>query len=224
MASSLYIELKKENPNADMRSVEAFQIDKKIYVQSKFVEMFFDITRQTHIAWQHKGLTPDEKSIKRKRGVKIYELDYLIKWQNDNVDHRRSKNAKKVHGQPAEPKPIYPKADIKDVTREEAERLLKIENVKIERLKHDELAKELIRAEDTDRAMAELGAIHVAQYQGDLKLLPILLEGKTKQEIAELLDDHYKARVEDMNKIVNKKPLKRGKTLFNAMIDFIKGD
>jgi len=43
-------------------------------------------------------------------------------------------------------------------------------------------------------------------------------------KITPLLDDHYASRISDMHTLVNKRKMTEDKSLFNILIDFIKGN
>jgi len=77
------------------------------------------------------------------------------------------------------------------------------EQAKVEKLKRKQLEGKLVDKDDIDKAMTETGAIYVANYRDDLKLLPVALANKSPDEISEFLDKHYNSRIEDMSKIAN---------------------
>lgn len=212
----------KQNPSVKIKASEIYFIENKVFVTSAFIQARYGITARQLTNWRIKGLESSEYSLDGEKGTKLYELDYLVQWQDENIDKKKSKNAKGQKSVESSREQPYSDTDIDDVPEHEADRLLKIEKVKIERIKLAEMKKELIPADDTDKAMAEIGAIHVAQYQGDLKLLPILLEMKPKHEITVLLDEHYKARVEDMSTIANRKKVDGDTSLFDGIAKFIK--
>jgi len=221
MANSvLYNKVKKQNQDSEIKSLEVLTIDGELYVTSSFIQVKYNVTSRQLTNWKSKGFEHSNKSIGGEKGTKLYSLSYLLKWHEENINKTKSNATNSRRDPPTTPPQITADLELEHATKEEADRLLQIEKVKIERIKHLELRKELIPAEDTDKAMAELGAIHVSQYQSDLKLLPILLEDKSKQAIAGLLDDHYKSRVEDMNTIVNKVKLEEERTIFEALWDF----
>jgi len=199
--------IKRHCQDAEIKQLEVFSIDGKIVVTEKFLSLFYGVTTRAVRMWREKGLQVDEISTDR---FVMYNFAETVQWHSENIKSKFSQT---------KPKYDFSNTPLEDVDKEEADRLLTIEKVKIERTKHLELTKKLIPAEDTDKAMAELGALHLAQYKSDLKLLPILLENKSKQEITPLLDDHYAARIEDMHTIVNRPKAINGKTFFNAIMN-----
>jgi DNA-binding transcriptional MerR regulator len=186
-------------PELDITPCDAFHVGAKVLVTEKFLSQFYNVTDRTIRLWKEKGLKVDPITV---HNLNLFNLVDAIQWQLDNVDSKKSSIIK------TDNKPTYEdelSLDLSKVSKEEADRRLQIQKVLNEEIKHKELTGKLIPAEDTDKALAELGAVHVAQYRGDLKLLPMLLENKPKHEISKLLDEHYKTRVEDMHKLVNVK-------------------
>ena len=199
-------------PNAEVKQADVFSVDGKIVVTEKFLAQFYGVSSRAVRMWREKGLQVSEISSKH---FVMYNFIETVAWHSENINSKFS---------PTKPKHDFSNAALEDVDREEADRLLTIEKVKIERTKHLELTKKLIPAEDTDKAMAEIGALHLAQYKSDLKVLPILLENKSKQDITPILDDHYAARIEDMHTIVNRPKSENGKTFFNAIMNMFGSD
>ena len=74
----------------------------------------------------------------------------------------------------------------------------------ISELKKKKLDESLIDSESLDIAQAELAAIFITNYINDKKLLQVLLKRKESHEIKHVLEQHYKKRIEDLDKLVNK--------------------
>ena len=186
-------------PELDIRQCETFMVGSKVLVTEKFLSDFFGVSGRAVRLWREKGLPLDPITV---HNLNLYNLIDVIKWNLDNVKDGKSSIilSKQTTNTVDESK-----VDLKDASKDEADRRLQIQKVLNEEIKHKELTGKLIPAEDTDKALAEIGAVHIAQYRGDLKLLPMLLENKPKHEITKLLDEHYASRIEDMNKIANVK-------------------
>ena len=187
-------------PELDIKPCEAFMVGSKVLVTENFLSDFYGITGRTVRVWREKGLQLDAITV---HNLNLYNLIDVIHWHLVNV--KAGSKSAKIKVQDYDYENDESNVDLENVSKDEADRRLQIQKVKNEEIKHKELIGQLIPAENTDKAMAELGAIHVAQYRGDLKLLPMLLENKPKHEITKLLDDHYQARIEDMHKLANKK-------------------
>ena len=186
-------------PELDIRQCETFMVGSKVLVTEKFLSDFFGVSGRAVRLWREKGLPLDPITV---HNLNLYNLIDVIKWNLDNVKDGKSSiilNKQTTNSFDES------KVDLKDASKDEADRRLQIQKVLNEEIKHKELTGKLIPAEDTDKALAEIGAVHIAQYRGDLKLLPMLLENKPKHEITKLLDEHYASRIEDMNKIANVK-------------------
>jgi len=217
MADKLSIaKIKKAVGAKNVKKQDAYMIDGELYVTIDFVSDYFSISSRQFLNWRKKGVS-ESYEVDR---TKLFNLREVEEWSRNNINSTKSRATDKLRKQ-QQPPIDFSNSDLNDVDKEEADRLLTIEKVKIERTKHLELTKKLIPAEDTDKAMAEIGALHLAQYKSDLKVLPILLENKSKQEITPMLDDHYAARIEDMHTIVNKPRKKDGVKFFDALVSLI---
>lgn len=195
--SKNFKKVKDAYPELDITQCETFMIGSKVLVTERFLADFYNVSGRTIRLWREKGLKLDAITV---HNLNLYNLLEVIQWQLDNVKGKSS-----IIRTEAPDTIDESDKDISEVSEAEADRRLKIQKVLNEEIKHKELTGKLISAEETDKVLAELGALHIAQYRGDLKLLPMLLEKKPKHDISRLLDDHYKSRVEDMHKIVNVK-------------------
>jgi len=184
-------------PELDIRQTECFMVGAKVLVTEKFLSDFYGVSGRTIRLWREKGLPLDPITV---HNLNLYNLIDVINWQIENVKGKSSiiKQTQRDFDDESD-------LDLSEVSKDEADRRLQIQKVLNEEIKHKELTGKLIPAEDTDKALAEIGAVHVAQYRGDLKLLPMLLENKPKHEITKILDEHYASRIEDMHKITNVK-------------------
>ena len=181
---------------------EIFIIDGELVVPRQFISELYGVSLRQITNWSSQWLNHDYIADVAK-GVKYYSLIKLFKAYDENINKTKSNATLQKRSTKGKKEEISADA-LEYVDKEEADRLLQIEKVRIERVKYAELSGKLIPAEDTDKAMAELGALHLAQYQNDLKILPVILENKSKQEITQILDEHYSSRVSDMNDVVRK--------------------
>ena len=189
-------------PELDIQQCETFMVGSKVLVTEKFLSDFFGVSGRAVRLWREKGLPLDGITV---HNLNLYNLIDVIKWHLENVKEGSKSAIIIPHLNKGNDYGDESNLDLSEVSKDEADRRLQIQKVKNEEIKHKELTGKLIPAEDTDKVLAELGAVHVAQYRGDLKLLPMLLENKPKHEITKLLDEHYQSRIEDMHKITNVK-------------------
>jgi hypothetical protein len=187
--------LVKNYPDMKIESTESYVINGELVCTTNFITSLYNIHRNQIGKWVKQGLQPHRYSLPK---LMLFSPIDVILWHKTNI--KSTSKASKFAGSDKYDEDES-KKDLSEVSKDEADRRLQIQKVLNEEIKHKELIGKLIPAEDTDKALAELGAVHVAQYRGDLKLLPMLLENKPKHEIQKLLDAHYKARVEDMDKL-----------------------
>jgi len=107
--------------------------------------------------------------------------------------------------------------NIDDVSTEEAERRLKIKENKIKEYKIKELSGEFIKADTTDKAMAEFGATFIGWLVSNRETLSGDLANKEKGEIFEILDDVYGTFIKEIGKRLNKDFTDEDITIFEFM-------
>lgn len=195
--------LKQANEGKEVNAEQVFFIDRKTYVGTKFLELFFNVSERQIRNWKKKGFKESKHSQTK---LTLFDLNYAIQWNAENISKSASKKTDSRRNISFNPDGTKNESNlpIDEVSKDEAERRQLIMKAKNEEIKYKEAVGELIPAEDQDRAMAELAAIHLSQYQNDKKLLPIILEKKSKQEIISTLDEHYADRIDTMDKLVHK--------------------
>ncbi len=187
--------LKQEYPNKIIDTTEIISIDGLKLFNRKQMQDILDISRETITEYENKGMPRSEYSEPR---YILYNLKDCISWIAVNIDHSKSKMGKKsINIENEEDAALLP---IRKLLAE-TEKLE--EQAKSEKLKRQELEGTLVKKEDTDKALAELGATMGAFYRNDLKALPVILEHKSHIEIKSELSRHFKGRIEDMHKIVS---------------------
>jgi len=203
MPSANYKAIRKENPDVNLSSIETFVIEDKTLVTIPFLEKLYGLSRRQIGNWQTMGMEKSEYSQPR---LVLFDLAYVMKWKQENIKESYSRRTDGVRGIKVDRDGKADERDlpIDEVSKDEAERRQMILKAKNEEIKLKEAQGELVKAEDTDKAMAEQAAIHVAQYQNDLKLFPIILANKSQGEIKEIIDEHYEERIRNLNKLIHK--------------------
>ena len=219
MPSKNYNSLRSNYPDAEMSSLEVFVIDGKPQVSSRMLELLFNVSARQVMNWQDMGMEKSEWSLPK---LKLFDLAYAIKWRNANIKESHSRRTEKQREVKVGKDGVIDERDlpIEEVSKDEAERRQMILKAKNEEIKLKEALGELMPAEDTDRAMAELAAITVANYQSDLKLFPIILENKKRGEIKEILDEHYGERISTTNKLIHK-VVDVPNTIFDMILEIV---
>jgi len=182
-------------PELDIVQCECFMIGAKVLVTERFLSDFYGVSGRAIRLWREKGLPLDAITVKH---LNLYNLSVVINWNLKNIK-QKSKSSfidedinTELH------------KNIKEVTKEEADRRLQIQKVLIEQLKHDELVGKLVRADDLDKTLAEQAVMHKVSYMEDLETLPTLLQDMSKSSISNFLQDHYANRMENALTLMTK--------------------
>lgn len=189
-------QLKRIYPNLKIDTLDVLIIEGKEKFGRVRLSNILGVTVDTIKDYENKGMPRSKYSLKT---FILYDLKECIDWILLNIDSKRTKRKNKATSLPD----TINENDWK-TRKERADALKTEESAEIEKIKKKELLKELVKVEDTDKAMAELGAIFVSNYRNDLKLLPVLLSKKEQRDIKNILDKHYEDRIDNMEKIVNK--------------------
>jgi hypothetical protein len=97
------------------------------------------------------------------------------------------------------------KENLEKMTIEEAERLDKILKVQLSQVKLDKEEGRLVDADDLDRALKEQAVLHLTDINNSEKVLPVLLENKSRDEITQLLHDYNENRIDTLHSQVKQK-------------------
>jgi phage terminase Nu1 subunit (DNA packaging protein) len=206
--------LERENPSAKIDTGLVYSINGKAYGDIHVAAAVLGVSVRRVNSMRAKGMEVEELYTDGKEVV--FDLKYIIRWQ---ATHLRMEGSA-AKGNASKQKPIATQdSDLDSLDHNEADRLLKIEKLKEQKIKNAATKGELIPAEDTDRVSAELAALHMVQYKNDLELLPTILEQKKRQEISGILDDHYRTRMEEMHGLVRKVIPITEKTVYQRLKD-----
>ncbi|WBC28550.1 hypothetical protein TPMD03_74 [Thiohalocapsa phage LS06-2018-MD03] len=147
------------------------------------------------------------------KGAVVYDLIYALKWLynvKDKVISTKQKTPIK--------KDSAADFNMKMLLLDHETKEQKLET---DKLKHAILKKEYVKAEDLDRSTAEQAVVHKAQYLDDLEMLPTLLENRSREEIDDVLQEHYASRMESISKFIDKQ-FELPNTFHNIILKFIK--
>jgi len=86
-------------------------------------------------------------------------------------------------------------------THEDADRISKIMEALTKAVKLGEQTRELIPKRDTEKVIVEVVATLISGYKKDVKILPKECEDRPEAEIREILENNYKANIENFQKI-----------------------
>ena len=139
-----------------------------------------------------------------KRNFQVFYLDECEQWKAKNINREQSKRVNKSKSKDAEVETggeeesndEAPLSDNKRMSTEEGERREKRAKALTAEMKLDEMKGILILAEDQDISLYEQAIMHKTDKHNDEKILPILLEMKSAEEIRELLVNHNDDRLD----------------------------
>ena len=212
--------LAKAFPDAELKTAEVFFINKKLYVTAKYLEGHFDVSTRMIANYRERGMEISEFSISQ---LNLYNLQNSIDWYENNIDKSNTKRTKK--GDVEEESDEANGTNVDDIdlgkaTYAQSDQVKKAEEAKQARIKTAEMMGKLISSDDIDKVSAELGAIHMANYQNDIKVLPSLLENKKKEDIDAFLQKHFKDRIGNVDRFLERE-FDMDITIYDIFISFM---
>ena len=197
--------LKKQFPEAEIKTNEVFIINDQTFVTSAFLEDYWNVSDRQIRNYTQSGMPASPYTIEGRGGIKIFNLNACIAWKNGNIDKKQSQKTKGTLP------PVEGEEDVQAVQaaflnkqKFEAEVEEQLAKTELAQIKVKEAKGELVAAENLDISMAEQAMIYITNYKNDKKILPTLLEDKKASEMIKILDEHFSRRVEDLEKFINK--------------------
>lgn len=190
--------VKKENPNIDVEIDNIYKILDSYIVTRKQTMDILGLSKSGLIKYESKGL---KRSAFSSRSQALYDLKYLINWVVENVDYKFSNKKRATTKRATEEEEL---GDDWDLRKKRADALKTEAQASKEELLLEELDGVLVKKDEIDKSMADLGATMGGFYRNDLKSLPVLLENKSQFEIQKILDEHYRNRMYDMRTVISK--------------------
>ena len=208
----------KQNPKIKIKIEEKYLLDNREIVSSKYLQQIWGVTDKTIRNYLTQGmpyLTQESSS-----RFKIFDLIECIAWRMETINLSKS-NVSKLQQKESESETTENEVSeanrrkiIADARKAEAD-------ASSAELKFKNLNGELISIDDIDKAMAEQAVLHKTDLLNAEKVLPIVLENKSKAEIANVLKTNNQKRLDELDKLI-KKEFKCEETLYEiieAVID-----
>lgn len=207
--------LQKVHPKLTIKAEPVFFIDGKTLVTKAFIAKDMKVSERHIGNWEKAGFEASEYSLPR---MKLYDINALKEWHRENIDQSQSRKIKGADAIQAikQGRPLSG-VDLSSVDAEEADRLKKINDVILGELKIKEAKGDLVKADTTDKAIAEFGSFFVGFLRNSRITLSRDLENKDKDYIFEFLDTHYGEFVGDVHKRVNLTEDEESQTIYDFL-------
>ncbi len=204
-----YIRLNAE-PTLKLDTLFQNELNEVLIFEDELAVLFKVSKRMLQKYKEEKGLEHHPSSVK---GAIVYDLVYAIKW------YLAVTNKLLITKQVA---PVKENSSQEYASKmNKLEYQIKEQKLSTDKLKHAELDKTLVKAEDLDRSMAEQAVLHKTQYLDDLELLPIALDGMERDEISVFLNEHYSARIKNVSTFIVKL-FDKPNFLYNKIMELLK--
>jgi len=195
-----------------MEQIEAYINNRKLYVPTKFLTTYFQTDERNIRNWIKKGL-----EFERVQGIRsnLFIFSEVLIWHKENINKSKSNNAKNRVVE-VRNNTVQENDGLRSYDDSEAkEKHFKAELAEIKYLEAQGL---LVNADDLDKAMAEQAVLHIADKTNDEKVLPVVLENKQAQDIANILHEHNQERIAMLHKIFNKS-FKSNETINDILVE-----
>lgn len=205
--------LKKNNPDKTIETEEVYFIDGIPTVTISYIQKVMGVSRPTIRWWEKKGLQEDDASTPH---LKLFDIDYLKRWHKENMNQEMSNRGrgKNPNIDDAYDEDDEANLDIDEISEGEAKRRNEIAKLKLAEIKIKKENDVLIDAEDVDKSMAEQAVLYESTKKNNEKILPVLLENRSRDEIASLLYAHNMEDSKNKQRLV-KKVFKSNETFYD---------
>lgn len=208
----------KQNPKIKIKIEEKYLLDNREIVSSKYLQQIWGVTDKTIRNYIAQGMPYLEAQSSSR--FKIFDLIECISWRMETINLSKS-NVSKVQQKESESETT--ESEVFEANRRKiiADAKKAEFDANSAELKFKNLNGELISTEDIDKVMAEQAVLHKTDLLNAEKVLPIVLENKSKAEIANVLRTNNQKRLDELDKLI-KKEFKCEETLYEiieAVID-----
>lgn len=204
-----------------INTIESYEIDNKLYVNTKFLCVFFAKSEKQIGRWKKDGLPIAKKPKELTFRGEVFNLKDAQEWVKYNIDKQKSQATQKN-------KTI----ELEDITEEEIleqmasmdQRIVKKlilmdsnlkktvadankaeEEAQISKLKRLQLEESLIDADDVDKSRYEQAIMHKTMIENQEKIFPIILENKSSDEISKIINEHNNDHMDLLNSQIEQK-------------------
>lgn len=208
----------KQNPKIKIKIEEKYLFDNREIVSSKYLQQIWGVTDKTIRNYLIQGMPYlIQESSSR---FKIFDLIECITWRMETINLSKS-NVSKIQQKESESETT--ESEVFEANRRKiiADARKAEADASSAELKFKNLNGELISIDDIDKAMAEQAVLHKTDLLNAEKVLPIVLENKSKAEIVNVLKTNNQKRLDELDKLI-KKEFKCEETLYEiieAVID-----
>lgn len=203
----------KQNPKNKIKIEEKYLFDNREIVSSKYLQQIWGVTDKTIRNYLIQGMPYlIQESSSR---FKIFDLIECITWRMETINLSKS-NVSKMQQKESETETT--ESEVFEANRRKiiADARKAEADANSAELKFKNLNGELISIDDIDKAMAEQAVLHKTDLLNAEKVLPIVLENKTKAEIANILKTNNQKRLDELDKLI-KKEFKCEETLYEII-------
>jgi hypothetical protein len=210
-----------------LNTLEVYEINKKIYVSTQFLSLFFSKSEKQIGRWKKDGLPLATKPKEIPTRGDVFHIDEAQQWVKENINSSKSRATARVGKEIEPPKDGNIDETVTDIngkiaqanrllqlegtTIDDADRIKKILDGLIQAVKLGEQTKELIPKRDTEKVIVEFVATLIAGYKRDIKILPKDLKQRSEEEIRKILEMTYKTNIEKYKKIAKSEMLSEDK-------------
>ena len=196
----------KKNPKIKIDIQEKYLINNREMVLSSYLEKLWGVTDKTIRNYVNAGMPVSEHSSAR---FKIFDLVECLSWRMNEINLSKSNVSKTQQ---------------KESETESIEKLIQDANKRkiiadANSAEHEETVKR-VKAEVAKGNYVLQALVHVSELYNDRKILPTLLEQKTKERIIELLERHHSGRVSNLKEIISKE-FDCDETLYEVCIEVL---
>lgn len=212
-----------------VNSIESYEIDGKLYVNTKFLCAFFSKSEKQVGRWKKDGCPIEDKPKELSFRGDVFSLEKILHWYKENINQTKARATSRknkdsigeeyidideqevINDIQGKIKQANEMLQLKGTSQDEADRIKKILDGLTQAVKLGEQAKELIPKKDSENVIVEFAITLISGYKRDIKILPSELANRSEKEIRNILEKTYKANIETYRKRANSSILSKEK-------------
>jgi hypothetical protein len=192
-----------------MQTIESYEINSKLYVNTKFICAYFNKSDKQVGRWKNSGMPMVEKKPKElNKSGNWYLLDQVIPWVDLNINKTKSNNSKGLETEEFDLDDLEKMHEIYAKGNSDAKRKLllrlpqnvidnfkKIEEIVEKEAKNKEYDKKYALVDKVKKGQQELAFMFISFLKTSMPSLSKQLENKSHDEVYHELDRHFKKEV-----------------------------
>lgn len=200
-----------------MNIIESYEINNKLYLNTKFLCAYFNRTDKQIGRWKQQGMPIATKPKELNKRGDWYILDDVIKWVDININKTKANNSKGANSDEIDIENeeemfnIYTKGNVQQkrklllsLPQNRLDDFKKIEEIVEKEAKNKEYDSKYALIDKVKKGQQELASMFISLLKTSMAVLSKDVEMKEQDDVFHILDRHFKKEIDKLVKYINK--------------------